>query len=216
MAVGLCVWLVCSGRKSAPVSGALVSLSGAEVKAQVFAKVDEERESASATAAPPDTQNSASTKLTDAESVAISERMAEAKRLLVALDVTNAKREMEHTSDTHRTVAVRVEAPTVEQLAPIYDLLSKASKDFPAASNAAKEFRNKAALFLKKAVRSDFQVVIKSTNTVTGLTDFKVIEAKAKSVTVKYENGSVHVLGPFRAANLGDAGNEFGSLFPEP
>lgn len=141
--------------------------------------------------------------------------MSEAKRLLDALDVTNAKREMEQTSDTHRTVAVRVEAPTVEQLAPIYALLSKAAQDFPVGYEAEKEFRNKAACFLKESVRSDFRVVVKSTSTATGLTNFRVFDAKSKSVVVKYESGAIHVLGPFRAANLGDAEDEFGLFFPE-
>ncbi len=138
-------------------------------------------------------------KLTDAERAVISERMSEATRLLNIIEVSNAKREMDQVTDGHHVIAVRVEAPTVEQLAPIYDLLSNASKQFPANSVAEKAFRNQAQQFLRELGSLVFNIARKSTDLTTGAADFTVSNARARSCTVKYENGSIHFSGPFRS-----------------
>ena len=133
-------WQIWSWQKNVPTLGVpmkpLESMSGALSSD----RKENENRVQPGSATPSDTQRHDSSKLTAAENAAISERMMEAKRLLDALDVTNAKQEMDYTSDTRHAVVVRIEAPTVEQLVPIYDLLSKASKDFPADTEAAKTF----------------------------------------------------------------------------
>lgn len=161
-------------------------------------------------------QESVSPKLTDAANEVISEHLLEANRLLDAIDASNAKREMDLVKDGRRIIAVRVEAPTVEQFTPIYDLLSDASKQLSGNPEVQKEFCDQVAQFLAEIGGSYFKVVIQSTDVVTGTADYVVFKAKAKSTTVKYENGSVHVRGFFQSTTSHFAGARYDHLFTEP
>ena len=161
-------------------------------------------------------QGNVSPTLTDEEKALISEIMAEAKRLLNGIEASNAKREMDMVKDGRHFIAVRVEAPTVEQLQPIYDLLSDAQKQFAADSEVGKIFHNQAGEFLNEIGRSDFKVVIQSTNVADGTAEFSVVKSKAKTTSVKYENGAVHVTGFFQAMTSHSGENKYDHLFPEP
>jgi hypothetical protein len=98
-------------------------------------------------------------------------------------------------TDVLRSEAIHVPALTAEVLEPVYDALSRASKDLPADSAVAKAFRNRADWLLRDWRSVGAKYVRRSVDKLKGETSYVVSCLSLETTVTEAEDGTVSLNG---------------------
>jgi hypothetical protein len=131
------------------------------------------------------------------DTAAIERVIAKARVAREQAEVQRSKQIKKIDNDDRRLEWVVVEAPSTEQLDPVYSALSEGSRIFPPDSPAAIAYRKRADEFAADLLRSPMKLVMKDLNKSKGelsfqmtLFDRSAVFSEEKDGSVKFSSGS--------------------------
>ena len=150
-----------------------------------------------------------------AEDKAVIDRiLAAATKALEQSELQRSKRLQPFENELKRSERVLVQAPTNEQLSPIYSVLSEGSRVFPPDSAAGIAFRKRADGLVADLLRYPMKVVLKDLDKQAGTTSVQLLSMNQHSTFTETENGGFKVTGATRSGGVTDQ-RKVDYLFPD-